>query len=432
MVARRSAWVRRGRAAVASGIRISLLNKQSVCMLLHMQRLEADVCVIGAGYAGLAAARRLRQAGRSVVVLEARDRVGGRVWTQHTDDGTPYDVGGTWIGPGQDEMYALAGDLGVKTYSTYVDGEVVLDIDGKVRRYRGRIPKMGPLSVLGTGLALHRIDKWSKALDREQPWAGAKAEAWDRQTIGDWIRKRRNVPGRQARLLMDLAVEGMLTADPGEVSMLSALALYGSHGGLTQLISVKGGAQQDMLEGGCQQIALLMAAELGDAIHLESPVRSIRPRRRWLHRGDGGRRHRGGRPRGRVAPRPGRQPHRHRPAPPRRAGAVQPAPADGRGDQGGRDLRRAVLAGRRPHRRDQRPGHDLHAHARLVADRGAARDPQRLLHVHHGRPARPVHAGRAARAHCSATWPAGSGPGRRTRTSSTSRTGARTRGSRAG
>ena len=278
MVARRSAWVRRGRAAMASGIRISLINIQSVCMLLHMERLEADVCVIGAGYAGLAAARRLRQEGRSVVVLEARDRVGGRVWTQHTDDGTPYDVGGTWIGPGQDEMYALAGDLGVKTYSTYVDGEVVLDIDGKVRRYRGRIPKMGPLSVLGTGLALNRIDKWSKALDREQPWVGARAEAWDRQTIGDWIGKRRNVPGRQARLLMDLAVEGMLTADPGEVSMLSALALYGSHGGLTQLISVKGGAQQDMLEGGCQQIALLMAAELGDAIHLESPVRSIQPR----------------------------------------------------------------------------------------------------------------------------------------------------------
>jgi monoamine oxidase len=77
---------------------------------------------------------------------------------------------------------------------------------------------------------------------------------------------------------MDLAVEGMLTADPGEVSMLGALALYGSHGGLTQLISVKGGAQQDMLEGGCQRIALLMAAELGDAIHLDSPVRSIRQR----------------------------------------------------------------------------------------------------------------------------------------------------------
>ena len=234
--------------------------------------------MVGAGYAGLAAARRLRQQGRSVAVLEARDRVGGRVWTQHTVDGVPYDVGGTWIGPGQDEMYALAGDLGVKTYSTYVDGDVVLDIDGKVRRYRGRIPKLGPLSVLGIGLALSRLDRMGKGLDRERPWASPGAEAWDRQSIGEWITKRRNVPGRQARKLVDLAVDGMLTADPHEVSLLGALALYGSHGGLTQLISVKGGAQQDMLEGGCQTIAKLMAAELGDAVRLSSPVRSIRQR----------------------------------------------------------------------------------------------------------------------------------------------------------
>jgi monoamine oxidase len=243
-----------------------------------MARLEADVCVVGAGYAGLAAARRLRQAGKEVVVLEARDRVGGRVHTQHTADGAPYDVGGTWIGPGQDEMYALAAELDVKTYSTFVDGEVVLDIDGRVRRYRGRIPKLGPISVLGTGLALSRLDRMGASLDPEAPWSSARAQAWDRQTIGDWISKRRNVPGRQARQLMRLAVDGMLTADGGEISLLGALALYGSHRGLTQLISVKGGSQQDMLEGGCQGIALRIAAELGTAVRLSTPVRAIAQR----------------------------------------------------------------------------------------------------------------------------------------------------------
>jgi monoamine oxidase len=243
-----------------------------------MTKLEADVCVVGAGYAGLAAARRLRQSGREVVVLEARDRVGGRVHTQHTADGVPYDIGGTWIGPGQDEMYKLAADLGIATYSTHVDGEVVLDIDGKVRRYRGRIPKLGPISLLGTGLALARLDRMGASLDPEAPWSGKRAEAWDRQTIGEWISKRRNVPGRPARELMRLAVDGMLTAEGHEISMLGALALYGSHRGLTRLISVKGGSQQDMLEGGCQGIALRMAAELGPAVSLSSPVRSIAQR----------------------------------------------------------------------------------------------------------------------------------------------------------
>lgn len=201
-----------------------------------MDRIEVDVCVVGAGYAGLAAARRLRREGRSVVVLEARDRVGGRVWTQHTADGVSYDVGGTWIGPGQDEMYALAGDLGVKTYSTFTEGDVVLDIGGKIRRYQGRIPKLPPVSLLGLGLALSRIDRMSARLDRERPWASSGAAAWDRQTIGSWISKRRNVPGGQARQLVELAVEGIFTADPDEVSMLATLAMYGSHGGLTQLI----------------------------------------------------------------------------------------------------------------------------------------------------------------------------------------------------
>jgi monoamine oxidase len=243
-----------------------------------MTRTEADVCVVGAGYAGLAAARRLRREGKVVAVLEARDRVGGRVWTQHLADGTPYDVGGTWIGPGQDEMYALASELDVKTYSTFTDGEVVLDIGGKVRRYKGRIPKLGPISVLGIGLALARLDRMGLGLDREAPWSSPHAADWDRRTIGEWIAKRRNVPGKQARQLVELAVDGMLTADSAEVSMLGAVAFYGSHGGLTQLISVKGGAQQDMLEGGCQSIALRMAAELGDAVHVDAPVRTIRQR----------------------------------------------------------------------------------------------------------------------------------------------------------
>ena len=87
--------------------------------------MDADVCVVGAGYAGLIAARRLQQAGATAIVLEARDRVAGRVWTHPAPDGTPIDIGGTWLGPGRDHAYTLAAELGVTTYPTWNEGETV-------------------------------------------------------------------------------------------------------------------------------------------------------------------------------------------------------------------------------------------------------------------------------------------------------------------
>ena len=112
---------------------------------------EADVCVVGAGLAGLTAARRLSQAGRSVVVLEARERVGGRVWTKTSRDGVPVDMGACFVGPQHDRMHALAEEMGVATFKTFVDGDNVLATGGKVRRYRGDIPRVSPVALLERG-----------------------------------------------------------------------------------------------------------------------------------------------------------------------------------------------------------------------------------------------------------------------------------------
>src|SRR3954466_10886366 len=123
-----------------------------------MEHLETDICVIGAGYAGLTAARQLRRAGHEVVVLEARDRVGGRVWTQHFQDGTPADFGGTWIGKGHDRVYALAREFGIPTYATYEGGENVLMQNGRPHRYAGLLPPVGLLNVASFFLAAKRLD----------------------------------------------------------------------------------------------------------------------------------------------------------------------------------------------------------------------------------------------------------------------------------
>ena len=77
---------------------------------------EADIVIVGAGMSGLAAARAVLAAGLEPVVLEARDRVGGRLLNESIGDGKIVELGGQWVGPTQDRLSALAAELGVDTF----------------------------------------------------------------------------------------------------------------------------------------------------------------------------------------------------------------------------------------------------------------------------------------------------------------------------
>lgn len=230
-----------------------------------------DVLVVGAGVAGLTAARRLSAAGRSVHVLEARDRVGGRTCTVPFAGG-PVDLGGQWIGPGQDRVIALARELGVGTFPQHHRGRKVACLgDGRVT-YRGLLPRVRLRALLELGLAMQRIDWRARKVALDAPWSTGDAAAWDQRTAGAWLDELARTP--EARGLLEVATQAIFAADSDALSLLYFLFYVRSGRGITALTSIRGGAQQDRLVGGVQQLSQRLADRLMGHVRLDSPVRA--------------------------------------------------------------------------------------------------------------------------------------------------------------
>lgn len=248
--------------------------------------VEADVAIVGAGLAGLVAARRLLAAGMEPIVLEARDRVGGRLLNEEIGDGKVVEVGGQWIGPTQERIAALAAELGVETFPTHDEGRHLIEIGGKRASYSGPITDASPRLVRDLSRAISlpalidfeqaraRLDRMARSVPLEQPWMAPKSLEWDGQTFATWV--RRNTRTGAARTLFELATEAVWAAEPSDVSLLHVLFYTRSGSGFNTLLGTDGGAQQDRFHGGSQRLALLMAEQLGEArVHLAAPVRRI-------------------------------------------------------------------------------------------------------------------------------------------------------------
>ena len=239
---------------------------------------DADVAVVGAGFAGLTAARELARRGLSAVVVEARDRVGGRVLNEPIGDGKVLEVGGQWVGPGQDRLYALAREVGVATFRTHSAGENLIEFRGEVRRYTGTLPRISPAVMADVGQAQLKLDRLARRVDLDAPWRTPGADRLDSQTFWSWMRRNVYTPG--GRMLMELGIEAVWAAEPGDLSLLHVLFYIASAGGYDVLLDTDGGAQQERFVGGSQLVAERAADPLGDSLVLGAPVRRI------VHRGD--------------------------------------------------------------------------------------------------------------------------------------------------
>ncbi len=233
---------------------------------------NADVAVVGAGFAGLSAARDLVRFGHDVVVLEGRDRVGGRSSTTTIAD-TPVDLGGTFVGPTQDAVIALAKELGCEMVRTYSHGKNLIRWHGKVRSYRSTIPKLSIIELLDVSRIQWRFERVCRRVPVDKPWASPIADILDSKNLDQWLRYVH--ASASTRNLMAIMARVTWGCEPDEVSMLHATRYIKAAGGLGRMLDVEGGAQQDRFPGGTQQIALRMAEELGERVVLNAIVRSV-------------------------------------------------------------------------------------------------------------------------------------------------------------
>lgn len=232
-----------------------------------------DVIVIGAGVSGLTAARRLAQAGRSVVVIEAGDRVGGRTMNLDIAGGVITEGGGQWVGPGQDRVLSLLDELGLETFKTHVDGKSIYHRRGRSTRYDGLIPPLKPLALADFAQLQLRLERMARTVPVDAPWTARRARSWDATTFGHWLDA--NATTAEAKEMFTIGFSVTNAEDPHSTSLLVQLARLRGSGGIDHALNITDGAQESRVVGGTVRIAERLAEDLGEAVVLDSPVVEI-------------------------------------------------------------------------------------------------------------------------------------------------------------
>lgn len=236
--------------------------------------LEADVLIVGAGLSGMIAARTVLAAGLVPLVLEADDRVGGRILTQEAAPGVPVEIGAQWIGDTHERMFRLAAELGVETFPQFDEGETSYDLAGSGVLRENEFHARFADELVELERVLRRLDELAAEVPPEAPWLAPHAADWDAITAGAWYDAQGLSP--VARTLLEICTVGILAVPTAEVSFLHLLFTIQTCGVTAELFAEsEGGAQTTRFVGGTGEIPRRLAALIGDHIVLEVPVAVI-------------------------------------------------------------------------------------------------------------------------------------------------------------
>ncbi|AGA24729.1 flavin monoamine oxidase family protein [Singulisphaera acidiphila] len=238
-----------------------------------------DVLILGAGYAGLAAARLLRSRGRKVAVLEANDQVGGRTRDRVIHDGRRVELGGQYIVPDQTRVQEVAHELGLETYASWNEGDWFLSFEGRTARYRTSpgqclVDEMGQPPAVRTEIetTIEELTRLNKSVSAVTPWLHPRAEEWDGITFASWLDGR--IKTRPARQFINFMTNQAFSTEPDEISLLQMLwFIKTSHGVPGWAL---GGPQANRIDGGTGLLAERMSQELGQDVSLGQVAQSIR------------------------------------------------------------------------------------------------------------------------------------------------------------
>ncbi|RDI32152.1 monoamine oxidase [Lentzea flaviverrucosa] len=243
-----------------------------MCVVTELEQQSADVVIVGAGYAGLAAASRLSAAGLGVVVLEAADRVGGRAVSEVLSSGVRVDHGAQWIGPSQKRFHELAAQFECATFPAWETGRhVEVWHDGTRADYSGTLPKSGP-GIAEHGRVTALLDELALTVDLDQPWLTPNFDVLDSMSAEEFFGSQTDDEDALRRLA--LVVQGVWCCEPREISLFHVLFSVASAGGCEQLAGTSGSARDSRFSDGADALALAMAAPL--TVRLDEPVLTIR------------------------------------------------------------------------------------------------------------------------------------------------------------
>ncbi|MCA1185938.1 flavin monoamine oxidase family protein [Saccharopolyspora sp. 6T] len=233
---------------------------------------EVDVVIVGAGFAGLTAAEQLVNLGVSVRVVEGRDRVGGRSFSGEVA-GVKVDLGATWVAQRHTAIRDLASRMGCTTTRQFDEGDNVLWMAGERSTYQGTLPEISPEAVEDMVRIQTMVEELIATIDVDAAWRSPGADQLDAMSFGEWLDNKHALPSTRA--LMTILSKVQWGCSPGDASLLHALRYIRAAGGISHMLDVEGGAQEERITETTQEITTRLAERLGDRVVVGTPVRRI-------------------------------------------------------------------------------------------------------------------------------------------------------------